>query len=1062
MNIRQISKLAAENQKLIDDLEILKVHQTNIDNNLTSIRNSKAFKLWRLYKQISADPKIIFKVYRYLKKYGFVGILNKLKTRDTSSSFQNLITEEYNNWFIQHNPHGNTTIKQIEYPYSPLISIITPVFNTDKIFLEKCIQSVLSQTYQNWELCLADDCSSKTYIKEVLNKYSKIDKRIKVIFRNKNGHISRASNSALKLASGEFIALVDHDDELWPNALSEVVKVLNTNPKIDFIYSDEDKIDANGVHVDPFFKPDWSPDLFLSTNYLCHLSIIRRKLVNKVGGFRPGFEGSQDYDLFLRVTELSNQIYHIPTILYSWRKVPGSTAAIYSSKNYANSASINALQDSLHRRNIEGFVKNGLKLGSFKINYPIFHNPKVSIIIPTKDKVSLLQKCINSIINKTNYKNYEIIVVDTGSIEPSTLKYFNSIKTNSKISILTIADNLFNYSKVNNNASTKAKGEYLLFLNNDTEVVNPQWLEELLALGQLPHVGPVGAKLLYPNKKIQHAGIELLSNGWPHHFSINYPDAESYSFPYLNYKDIIKNPSAVSGACLLISKEKFNKLGGFNESYPLEFQDVDLSIRSRQQGYFPSYTPYAVLIHHEGQTINGSQNWNRIISKFNEFHSLHRDFHSPFNPNIEKIEINTKTAVDIVNQISAQIKNYPLINSSKLAKRKILFITHLYWPSIGGGEKLFQSLAEKLSIQFDITVLTSNVTSTDNYFKPLGTPPPLAEEIMNNVRIIRANINPNNTFGNFWHRFGFKFKKLWFNYASVFFGPFFDYKTIHKLLNEQWDWVICGPTPTSALFYGWMFKKITHTKLAVIPCMHTEDKLHAASINISFIKKADLVLTLTENEINFFKLHGFSQKQLLNTGLGVDEFLLNTPSKSFFEKNYVLYLGQEGGHKNILTLIDAMVSLWAKGFTNKLVIAGARTSYSPVIDDKIKSLDPDSRSKIIRINKLEDQLKVSLLDNCLVMVNPSSYESFGIVFIEAWARQKPVIGSNVPAVNQLIKNNSDGLLFDNQDITKLARSIETLLSDRKLAKKFGTNGHQKVLKAYNWPSIIKNIINHLI
>jgi len=513
-------------------------------------------------------------------------------------------------------------ILQYKFSYRPKISIITPVYNTDSKWLVYCIDSVMKQTYDNWELCLADDASTNSDVKKILNKYSKKDKRIKVIYRKQNGHISRASNSALDIATGEFIGLLDHDDELFPHALYSVVKLLNENNNIDFIYSDEDKLELDGKHVDPFFKPDWSPNMFLSVNYLCHFSVIRKKIVNQIGGFRVGFEGSQDYDLFLRVTEKTDKIRHISDILYSWRKIPGSTAAVYEEKNYANQASINALKESLQRRKIIGSVSDGLVGGTFRIKYKILKKYSVSIIIPTKDKVNYLKRCISSIFKKTTYKNFEVIIVDTGSLEKSTEDYYKMLKKYKNVKILRWEGKKFNYASVNNFAVKKVKSDFVLLLNNDTEIISPDWIESMLEHAQKNNVGAVGAKLLYPNNTIQHSGI-ILGIGSPPgrgvagHNQKMFPDSPS-GIASWNLKDMIRDYSAVTAACLLISRKKYLQVGGLKPKFRIAFNDVDFCLELLKRGYYNVYTPYAKLYHHESISVGRPEQGNRDLKEFNK------------------------------------------------------------------------------------------------------------------------------------------------------------------------------------------------------------------------------------------------------------------------------------------------------------------------------------------------------------------------------------------------------------------------------------------------------------
>lgn len=523
--------------------------------------------------------------------------------------------EEYQIWLSNnYNEKILSTYKDEvkKFKYNPLISVIMPVYNVEEKWLREAIESVQNQIYENWELCIADDASTKPYIKDVLLEYKNKDKRVKVVFRKKNGHISRSSNSALKLAKGEFIALLDNDDIIYPQTLFKTVELLNKEKDIDFIYSDEDKINLKGKRVYPFFKPDWCPDLLMSTNYITHFAVIRKSLVDRVGGFRAGLEGSQDYDLFLRVVKFCKKIKHIPDILYSWRMVPGSTAVSYDVKSYANTASLIALTDAIERRNIKGTVENGIMPGMFRVRYEIKSNPLVSIIIPTKDKVEYLKRCINSIITKTAYKSYEILIIDNNSIEEETIRYFKQVETSKNIRIIKW-NKKFNYSSINNFGVEKAKGEYVLLLNNDTEIINEEWLSAMLEHAQRNKVGAVGAKLLYPDKTIQHVGIILGMGGIGEHVYKGYDD-RPLGIPI--YKDIIRNYCAVTGACLMVKKSKYNQVGGLDPKFRIAYNDIDFCLKLIQKGYFNVYTPYAKLYHHESTTAGKLEEGIRDMDEF--------------------------------------------------------------------------------------------------------------------------------------------------------------------------------------------------------------------------------------------------------------------------------------------------------------------------------------------------------------------------------------------------------------------------------------------------------------
>lgn len=517
------------------------------------------------------------------------------------------IKDLYSLWVINHEPNE----KQLEtlisdegsFSYHPKISIITPVWNTDEKWLRLAIESVINQIYNNWELCIADGGSSKPYIKRVLNEYTRKDPRIKVKFLPENKGIASNSNEALSLATGDFIGFLDHDDEILPFTLYEVVKKINQYPDIQFVYSDEDKIDERGKRENPFFKPDWSPDLFLSQNYLCHFSVIRKTLIDSVGGFREGYDGSQDYDLFLRVTEKipASAIIHIPKILYHWRSIQGSAANLSNAKPYAFVSAKNALQDALIRRKINGEAAEGLFPSSYRIRYSLINNPRISIIIPTKDKVDVLQRCIGSILERTSYKEYEIVIVDNQSVHQDTFDYYEKIKDNEKIRFLSY-NHPFNFSAINNYAVSQVTSPYILFLNNDTEVISEEWLSAMLEHAQRENIGAVGAKLLYPGYTIQHAGIILGLTGTPTqkgvagHLQKLCPDNNP---GYFLRPHIIGNTSGVTAACMLMKKEVFEKNGGFDEDLAVAFNDVDLCLKLRQNGYLIVYTPYAKLFHYE-------------------------------------------------------------------------------------------------------------------------------------------------------------------------------------------------------------------------------------------------------------------------------------------------------------------------------------------------------------------------------------------------------------------------------------------------------------------------------
>ena len=448
--------------------------------------------------------------------------------------------------------------KEKDLKYRPLISIIIPVDNPPENYFKKTIDSVINQTYTNWELCLADDVSPNENIRTIIKTYAEKDQRIKYIFREKKGYISAASNSAIEFSTGEFIALLEHDDLLTPYSLYENVLALNINSEIDFIYSDEDKIDKGGMLTDPYFKPDWCPNNLQSRNYIGHFTIIRSLLVKEVGSFRLGYEGSQDFDLYLRITEKTNKIHHIPKILYHWRMYKAATSQNIESNQYG----IKALEDSLRRKNLNGKVYQIKNLPSYyQIRYDIKEKKKVSIIIPSKNLTDITDVCINSIFKFTSYPDYEIILINNNSDEDSFFKMVKKWEEQEPQRFKCITDNgSFNFSRLMNNAIKEAAGDYLLLLNNDTEVTHADWITAMVEYAQLENTGVVGVKLLYHNDTVQHAGVIIGVWGVASHaFIAEDKDASGYFWSIQS----ASNFSALTAACIMVTKEKFDLFGCF-------------------------------------------------------------------------------------------------------------------------------------------------------------------------------------------------------------------------------------------------------------------------------------------------------------------------------------------------------------------------------------------------------------------------------------------------------------------------------------------------------------------
>lgn len=538
------------------------------------------------------------KGFKYMAKNGISHTIQRAKIEKLRNQ------ASYPNWLARNEVLDIEAMTQeiATFHYQPKISIAMPVYNVEEKWLRLCIDSILNQVYTNWELCMADDASTDPNVKKILTEYQQLDERIRVVFREQNGHISEATNSALAIATGEFVALLDNDDELAINAFYEVVKVLNENPELDLIYSDEDKIDMDGNRSDPAFKPDWSPDLLLGTNYISHLGVYRRSILEEIGGFRKGYEGSQDYDLVLRFTEKTTKerIKHIPKVLYYWRMLPTSTAVDQGSKGYAFEAGLRAVQDALVRRGINGHATHGAANGLYDVYYDIESEKLVSIIIPTKNGYKDVQRCVSSIIEKTTYQNYEIIMADNGSTDPKMHELYAEFEQQlpGRFFVESI-DIPFNFSTINNRAVKKAHGEYLLFLNNDTEVITENWLTLMVSFAQQERIGCVGAKLLYPNNTVQHAGVILGLGGVAGHGHYGYPHGD---LGYFGRLAINVNYSAVTAACLLMKKADFDAVGGFEEAFTVAFNDVDLCLKVQALGRDNVWLHEAELYHFESQT----------------------------------------------------------------------------------------------------------------------------------------------------------------------------------------------------------------------------------------------------------------------------------------------------------------------------------------------------------------------------------------------------------------------------------------------------------------------------
>jgi GT2 family glycosyltransferase len=477
----------------------------------------------------------------------------------------------------------------------PVLSLVVPVYRPMVWYFRECVQSVLAQTYQDWELCLCDDGSGDPELTAVMQAFAAADPRITALALEQNGGISRATNRAVEAATGEFVVLLDHDDLLEPDALAELARVVLEVDDVDVIYSDEDKMDELGRLFQPHFKCDWDPELLLSYPYLGHITAIRRDVLDHVGGFRPEFDGSQDYDVMLRSTEMARRVVHIPKVLYHWRIVAGSAAGDPDAKPWATMASRRALQDAVARRGIDGTVESGPFQGAYHLRRTVSGSPTVGVIIPFRDQGALTVACLESIGRSPGHPIQEIVLVDNGSTEPETRELRSRLEARPDVRVLDYPGP-FNWAAINNAAAAVCTTDMLLFLNNDVEAESDGWLHALVEQAQRPEVGAVGARLTFPDGRLQHAGVVLGLGALAGHLFMGMPAGRG---GYYGWDRITRGVSAVTAACMLVRREVFEQVGGFDEQFAVAYNDVDFCIRLGRAGLSVLYSPHAGLTHHE-------------------------------------------------------------------------------------------------------------------------------------------------------------------------------------------------------------------------------------------------------------------------------------------------------------------------------------------------------------------------------------------------------------------------------------------------------------------------------
>ena len=554
------------------------------------------------------SPYTIQKGLRYLEHYGFREFWIRMHERFEPE------TIPYDKWYAAYKPDEETLKAQRKHRFrpSPLISLAVPAYRTPLNYLAEMISSVQAQTYANWELCIVNGSPEDKEMSALLSRAQEQDRRIRVMALDANRGIAGNTNAALAMARGDYIGLLDHDDALAPNALYEVVSALLVNPGCDCLYTDEDKVTEDlSEHFQPHFKPDFNLDLLRSNNYICHFFVVSRALYRLAGPMRDDMAGAQDYDFIFRCTEKAALIVHVPEILYHWRTHRESTADNPASKLYAYEAGRRAIEGHLARCGTAGTVKNLLDYGFYRVVYPVYGLPLVSIIIPNKDEAGTLRLCLESLFAHTAYLNYEVIIVENNSTTDEIWQYYEELKSNSRIRLLYWKKE-FNYSAINNYAASHARGQYLLFLNNDVTRFTDGWLTEMLGVCQRPEVGCVGVKLVYPDDRIQHAGVVVGMGGVAGAMFVDMPKERS---GYLHKASLLQDMSAVTAACMMMKKKVFDEAGGFEERLAVAFNDVDLCLKVRMLNYLVVYDPFTELCHMESKT-RGAEDSEEKVRRF--------------------------------------------------------------------------------------------------------------------------------------------------------------------------------------------------------------------------------------------------------------------------------------------------------------------------------------------------------------------------------------------------------------------------------------------------------------
>jgi GT2 family glycosyltransferase/glycosyltransferase involved in cell wall biosynthesis len=965
----------------------------------------------------------------------------------SSTDIPQLKATDYARWIRRNEPSKGELELQREsfgsFAYQPLITVATAVFDPEPQVLRSTIQSVMEQTYPKWELCLVDGASSHPGVRQVLDARASRDARIQVKHLPSNLGISGNLNEAIQMSQGEYVLFLDHDDLLSPNALFEIVLSLNEDPSLEVIYFDEDKISADGERRNaPWFKPaGWSPDLLLSTNYLMH-SVICRDLLVELGGFDPAMDGAQDWDLALRITEKPRKIAHIPQVFYHWRQVPGSAASDANAKPWAFVAQKRCIEAHLRRLGVSNPQVDFPSLGLVHIRWPLSWG-KVSIIIPTKNKIELLRACLKSIVEQTTYPDYEIILVDNGSTDPDTLEYYERLRDDPRIKILDFPGP-FNYHLINNTAAHQAQGEILVFLNNDTEVLEPAWLEELAGWAERSQVGVVGTKLLRPGGSIQHAGIIM---GLAGHGSHIFEGAPEHFYGPFGSTEWYRNYHAVTGACLAVRRDVFDQLGGFDEVYQVGYGDIDLCLRAENAGFRVVYTPFARLSHHEGGSRGLSLPPADVLRASVTMYDQLRAGDRYFNPNLSRsqrlptiAQANEKDSLWFILKIlydfdligredrGAEDESRWVVNldhsliplpETVPAGKKLLFVTHEL--SRSGAPIIFWEIARLLREHgYTITVLSPFDGPLRAEYLSAGMQVQVLPSILEDARIILNYLD---------------------GHDLVFINTILGFRTVHaaKAFNKPCIW--------------WVHESNFGLEMAGSSTAVAQAFSAADAVIFPSQATADLYAAFSQAG-NYFPLH---------TGLKIDladradtaELIERDPGK--LRLIQVASLETRKGQDVLLKAISALppqVSANIDCYLVGRILAKSEPKYCKKVTTWAERLPNVHVLGDLPVGEVR-----KLLASCDVFVLPSRDEALPISLLEAIAFGKAVIATRVGGVPEIIEHGQNGLLVENEDAQGLAAAIERFYSDRLFLQKLGAEARCTFQDRFTFDYFGQQIVN---